>query len=84
MFFWLFVWGFLVVWFWPLFFISFNSVIPGAARMLCFFKVLEMVPSCPDFGVTGSLNIRPFVNYALVYLPFILTVSFQGFTILLS
>jgi len=46
--------------------------------------VLEQIPSFPDFGVTGPLNVSLFVNYALAYLPFILTVSFQGFTILLS
>lgn len=55
-----------------------------AVRMLCCLKVLEMTYSFPDSGVTGSLNSSSFVNYALVYLPFILTVPFQGLTILLS
>lgn len=62
----------------------FNSFIPGAVRMLSCCKVLEIIPSFPDFGVTYSLNISPLVNYAFIYLPSNLTVSFQGFTILLS
>lgn len=38
----------------------------------------------PDFGSTGFLNSSSYVSHALVCLPFILPVSFQGFTVLLS
>lgn len=38
----------------------------------------------PDFGFTGFLNSSSYVSHALVYLPFILPLSFRGFTVLLS
>lgn len=38
--------------------------------MLCCFKVLEIIPSFPNFSVTPSLSLCSFVNYALFYLTF--------------